>query len=127
MIKVLEAASGEERHSLTGHGYRFGRATFSPDSRRLASFSISRFGASDVKLKLWDLAAGKDLLTFSTKAIEPPSLRRAMYSPTRSLSFSPDGNRLFSVAGSYGREATVQVWDATPLPDEEAEASRRLP
>ena len=88
--------------------------------------SISRFGASDPSdVKLWDLAAGKELLTFSTKAIEPPSLRKAMYSPTRSLSFSPDGNRLFYVAGSYGREATVQVWDATPLPDEEAEASRR--
>ncbi len=50
-----------------------------------------------------------------------------MASPTRSLSFSPDGNRLFYVVGSYGREATVQVWDATPLPDERPEASRRLP
>jgi eukaryotic-like serine/threonine-protein kinase len=125
VIKVLEAASGEERQSLAGHGYGFGRVTFSPDSRRLASFSFSRTDGSDVKL--WDLAAGKDLLTFSTKALEQPALRKAMYSPTRSLSFSPDGNRLFFVVGSYGREATVQVWDATPLPDEQAEASRRRP
>jgi WD40 repeat protein len=122
VIKVLEAASGEERHSLTGPGIRFGRTTFSPDGRRLASFSLSRTGVSDVQL--WDLAAGKDLLTFSTKANEQPLPRGAMYSPTRSLSFSPDGNRLFYVAGSYGREATVQVWDATPLPDERPEASR---
>ncbi len=128
VIKVLEAASGEERHSLTSHGFGFGRVTFSPDSRRLASFDISQvfaFHPSDVKL--WDLAVGKELLTFSTKAIEQPSLERAMSFPARSLSFSPDGNRLFYVVGSYGREATVHVWDATPLPDEKAEASPRLP
>ena len=50
-----------------------------------------------------------------------------MASPTRSLSFSPDGNRLFYVVGSYGREATVQVWDATPLPDERPDARDDYP
>ncbi len=128
VIKVLDAASGEERHSLTGHGFGFGRVTFSPDSRRLASFDISPvFASHPSDVKLWDLAVGKELLTFSTKGIEQPSLERAMNSPARSLSFSPDGNRLFYVVGSYGREARVHVWDATPLPDEKAEASRRLP
>ncbi len=47
-----------------------------------------------------------------------------MFVPTRSLSFSPDGNRLSYVVGSHGREARVQFWDATPMPDEKAEASR---
>ncbi len=127
VIKVLDAASGEERYSLTGDGYMVGRTTFSPDSRRLASFSVSRLGVFDAKLKLWDLATGKDLLTFSSKALEPSPQRFPSSTPIRSLSFSPDGNRLFHIVGSYGREATVQVWDATPLPDEKAEPSRRLP
>ena len=113
-IKVLDAASGEERHSLTGHGFPILGVTFSPDSRRLASFDVSLAGASD-SVKLWDLAVGKELLTFSTKALEPSSSGRAMSPAARSLSFSPDGNRLYYIVGSNGREARVQVWDATPL------------
>ena len=70
---------------------------------------------------------GKELLTFSTKALEPSSPGRPAYPLARSLSFSPDGNRLYYIVGSNGREARVQVWDATPLPDERPEASRRLP
>jgi eukaryotic-like serine/threonine-protein kinase len=120
-IKVLDAATGEERHSLTGHGSPILAVTFSPDNRRLASFDDSLAGASDVKL--WDLAVGKELLTFSTKALEPSSRRGPV---ARSLSFSPDGNRLYYMIGSNGREARVQVWDATPLPDQQPEASRRL-
>jgi WD40 repeat protein len=125
VIKVLDAASGEERYSLTSHGFSIGGLTFSPDNRRLAAFAISRSGVSDVKL--WDLAAGKDLLTFSTKAPELPFPRRPGPVPTSGLSFSPDGDRLFYVVGSHGREARVHVWDATPLPDEQPDASRRLP
>jgi eukaryotic-like serine/threonine-protein kinase len=124
-IKVLDAASGEERHSLAGHGFQILAVTFSPDNRRLASFDASLAGASDVKL--WDLAVGKELLTLSAKALEPSSPGRPAYPLARSLSFSPDGNRLYYMVGSNGREARVQVWDATPLPDERAEASRRLP
>jgi serine/threonine protein kinase/WD40 repeat protein len=125
VIKVLDAASGEERHSLTGHGVPILAVTFSPDNRRLASFDVSLAGASDVKL--WDLAVGKELLTFSTKGLEPSSSRMIAFPVARSLSFSPDGNRLYYIIGSNGREARVQVWDATPPPGEQSEASRRLP
>ena len=126
MIKVLDAASGEERHSLTGHGFAVLEGDLQP--RQSATCLLRHLtGAHTSDVKLWDLAVGKELLTFSTKALEPSSLERAMSVPARSLSFSPDGNRLSYVVGSYGREARVQVWDATPLPDERAEASRRLP
>jgi serine/threonine protein kinase/WD40 repeat protein len=125
VLKVLDATSGEERYSLTSQGFPIAGPTFSPDNRRLASFATSLTGASEIKI--WDLAAGKELLTFSTKAIEAPAQRGFMRSPTRSLSFSPDGNRLFYAVGSFGREATVHIWDATPLPDELPEAPRRLP
>jgi WD40 repeat protein len=125
VVKVLDAASGEERHSLTSHGSPMAGATFSPDGRRLATFQGSRTPGYGVKL--WDLAAGKELLTISTKALEPSSQRGPTSTPTAGLSFSPDGNRLFYIVGSFGREARVHIWDATPLPDEKAEASRRLP
>jgi WD40 repeat protein len=112
-------------YSLTSQGFRPLGVTFSPDSRRLASFDITWTRASNVKL--WDLAVGKELLTFSTKALELTSPRGRASVPTSSLSFSPDGNRLSYVVGSDGRGARVQFWDATPLPDERPEASPRLP
>ena len=124
-IKVLDAASGEERHSLTGHGFPILGGDFQP--RQSATCLLRRLTGRASDVKLWDLAVGKELLTFSTKALEPSSRGGRAYPPARSLSFSPDGNRLSYIVGSNGREARVHVWDATPLPGERPEASRRLP
>ena len=40
--------------------------------------------------------------------------------PDDSLAFSPDGYRLFTSPTERGRDAEMQVWDATPMPDEPA-------
>ena len=49
-------------------------------------------------VKVWDAQTGQELLSLMDTAI------------SRSLAFSPDGNRL--AAGSY--DGTIKIWDATP-------------
>jgi dipeptidyl aminopeptidase/acylaminoacyl peptidase len=64
---------------------------FSPVGLRLAS------AGGDAMVRVWDAAAGKELLGLKGHAGE-----------VRSVSFSPDGRRL----ASAGDDATVRVWDA---------------
>jgi WD40 repeat protein len=66
---------------------------FSPDGLRLASASHDR------TIKLWDVATGQEVLTFSGRT-----------GHIDSVAFSPDGNRL----ASGHEDGTVKVWDATP-------------
>ncbi len=106
VVKVLDAFSGVERLSLPGHRYQmvFGLA-FSPDGRRLASACGLRDKA---EVKLWDVTGGREFLTL-------PAIGHG------NLVFLPDGSRLSYVSAtrSFGdAEAKVQVWDATPMPDE---------
>jgi serine/threonine protein kinase len=65
---------------------------FSPDSQRFAS--VGRYNS----LKIWDLSAGKRLLT-----------RGGHQGGVYSLVFSPDGQRLASAS----EDTTIQIWDAT--------------
>jgi WD40 repeat protein len=50
-MRLLEVASGRERHQLTGHLGRVTSLTFSADGRRLIS------GSADTTALVWDLAA----------------------------------------------------------------------
>ena len=68
---------------------------------------------------MWDLAGGAELLTLEGKN------RGSIFND--SLAFSPDGHRLHYIPGGRGRDAEVQVWDATPMPDEPAAVSLHLP
>ena len=107
-IKVLDASDGRELKSLTGHRFTIVDLAFSPDGRRLASAAMA-LGAGtrgvDSEVKLWDLATGRDLLTFAA-GINPK------------LAFSPDGFRLSCISDVATKVAEVQIWDATPLPDD---------
>jgi WD40 repeat protein len=69
-------------------------AAFSPDGQRLATCSVDR------TVRLWDLAAGQEILTLRGHTL-----------PVHTLRFASDGNRLLSASG----DRTVRVWDATPL------------
>ena len=120
MIKVLDADTGRERLSLAGHRYEIWKLAFSPDGRRLAS--LASFPTQVAEVKLWDLAGGREMLTLQATGVDLIGSN----SPGNSgFAFSPDGHRLFYLPGGSRRDAEVQVWDATPLPEDPAEASPR--
>jgi WD40 repeat protein len=99
-VTVWDAATGKPVHTLTGHTGSVTCVAFNPDGGRLAT------AAMDPTVMVWDVAAGKQLVT----------LRRQCDSPTLAVAFSPDGRKL--VTGGWGKRVTddwaqqVSVCDA---------------
>jgi WD40 repeat protein len=89
---VIDSASGEQIHHLTGHRDGTCRVEFSPDERLLATSS------QDGTAKLWDLATGEEVISLTGHA-----------GPVCGLAFSPDGARL----ATAGEDGTARVWDPT--------------
>jgi hypothetical protein len=73
------------------------------------------------EVKLWDLAGGREVLTLKTTGVD---LVWRNGIGNSGFAFSPDGHRLFHLPGGSRRKAEVQVWDATPMPDEPPAGSR---
>jgi WD40 repeat protein len=67
--------------------------SWSPDGKTLAS------GGWDHKIKLWDVAAGKELATLTGHTDE-----------VFAVAWSPDGKTLASAS----TDKTVKLWDAPP-------------
>ncbi len=111
-IKVLEAQSGDERLSLSGHNSSVAGMAFSSDGQRLASCTYMLRQAPEIKL--WDLTAGRELLTFSSPWLASPNQRMGG-GPECGLSFSPDGRQLSFITGREGSEVRQVVWSSTPL------------
>jgi WD40 repeat protein len=79
-----------ERSRLRGHTGAVTAVAFSADDRLLASAS------ADKRVKLWDVASGKEVRTL-----------KGHMARVTGLAFSPDGRRLVSA----GADRTVRVWD----------------
>jgi WD40 repeat protein/tRNA A-37 threonylcarbamoyl transferase component Bud32 len=96
-VKVWDAQTGKEIHTLRGHTGPVMSVAFSPDGRRMASAG-GRTGEAG-ELKLWDAQTGREVLALQghTKAVT-------------SVCFSPDSQRLATAS----RDGTVKVWDVRP-------------
>jgi WD40 repeat protein len=74
---------------------------FTPDSKRLITGTSAN---RPENFKIWDTQTGQELLTIDGNSGEHLS---------NLVALSPDGHRLVGV----GRDLTVKIWDATPLPE----------
>ena len=89
-IKLWDARTGAELHTLSSHAKPVTSVSFSPDGKWLAS------GSEDSTIKLWDSRNGAELRTLSGHE-----------SVVQSLSFSPDGHRIASASF----DGTIKLWD----------------
>ena len=118
VIEVLDAGTGRQKVSLAGHRQMIWDLAFRPDGTRLAS--LAAFPRQVAEVKLWDLAGGREMLTLKANGVDLAGSDGLGNSG--GFAFSPDGHRLSYLPGGSRREAEVQVWDATPIPDEPAGA-----
>ncbi|QDV39457.1 WD40 repeat domain-containing protein [Tautonia plasticadhaerens] len=95
MVKIWDAASGQDLFGFRGHEANITSLTFSPDGERLAAALL--YGEDRVA-KVWDASDGRELLALEGHADH-----------VRHVEFSPDGSRLLTQ--DAGR--TVKVWDAS--------------
>ena len=90
-IKLLEVATAKVRDSIPLGGRSVRSLAFSPDGETIATTD------EDGHVSLWNVAAAKALLTFSSGV------------PHATVAFSPDG-RMLAIAGSDHRE--IKFWEA---------------
>src|SRR5207249_2389938 len=102
VVKLWDARTGKERHSLTGHTAQVADVCFSPDGRRLATaaalWDVHRGVYAGGEVKLWDVAAGLETLSL-----------RGHRLGVHGVCFSPDGRWLASAAW----DDTIHIWDSS--------------
>jgi WD40 repeat protein/serine/threonine protein kinase len=76
------------RPPLKGHNGGLWMAAFSPDGKRVATCSI------DGTAKVWDAAAGKELLTFRGHELNLPFFSSDQRLPIMCIAWSPDGKTI---------------------------------
>jgi WD40 repeat protein len=84
---------------------------YSPDGKRLVTGAGGQGPSSLGEVKVWDAETGQELLTLDGRS-----------GPSSDVAFSPDGHRLVGI----GRDGSLRIWDATPLPDQPPQPVRQL-
>lgn len=90
IVWLVDTASGEHLHTLQVSGMSVACVAFTPDGHRLLT------GASDGKVRVWEVASGECVRVLSGHKAD-----------VRSLAVSPDGR----LAASGDEDGTVRVWD----------------
>jgi len=96
MLRIWNAATGEEIRKLDGHENSVRAVQWSPDSTRLASAS------EDGTARIWDPATGAELIRFDT-----PLAKAGERHGLSTVCWSPDGAKLVSA----GVDGVIWVWD----------------
>jgi nicotinamide mononucleotide adenylyltransferase len=91
-VRVWDASTGTERHTMHGHHHRVFSVAFSPDGLFIVS------GSFDKTVRVWDATTGAEQHTMHGHT-----------ATVTSVAFSPNGQLI--VSGSFDK--TVRVWDAT--------------
>ena len=91
---LLDARTGENRRTFTGHADQLHSAAFSPDGLRIVT------GSRDGSARVWETQTGQQLLTLWPA----PDIQTWVHDAV----FSPDGRRIVTAAENF----TVQVWGA---------------
>jgi WD40 repeat protein len=90
IVKIWNAKSDEELHTLVGHSAVIKAITFSPDGQILASASM------DKRINLWDTRSGRLLRTLQGHS-----------DGVCSAVFSPNGE----ILASASHDRTIKLWD----------------
>lgn len=85
-LKIWDIDTGAEIQTFTGHTDLVFNAAFSPDGRLVISSSAQ---LAPGKLKLWDVASGKEILNFSEKYLDSKPIP---------VVFSPDGKYVLTAS-----------------------------
>ncbi|MFO0728261.1 MAG: serine/threonine-protein kinase [Myxococcota bacterium] len=88
-VRILDASSGQEIHTLEGHQSAVSALAFAPDGARIAA------GAADGSLRIWPTEGGA------------PTVLLGHTERVGGLAFSPDGTRLASASA----DKTARIWD----------------
>ncbi|MEN3331992.1 MAG: eukaryotic-like serine/threonine-protein kinase [Blastocatellia bacterium] len=90
IVKIWDAATGQELLTLKGHTKWVYAVSFSSDGKRLATAS------GDMTARLWDAETGQAIASLAGHTAR-----------VNAAVFSPDGKRLFTAS----HDQTVKVWD----------------
>ncbi len=78
----------------TGHSFRVTPVSFSPDGKYIVT------GSEDKTAKLWEVATGHEIRTFSGHT-----------SSVNSVGFSPEGKYIVTGSGDTGGDRTAKLWE----------------